>query len=216
MTVTAFLRRGASRAALVALVATTAACAGQHTTRTGFIGTAEAPAADPTRDVVYVADASRWSGYTAVIVERPTFVPGPAVPDAPHPDDVAALTATYGRALEEAFGARFPLADAPGPGVLRVRAAVTGYTLADVVTNVIATPLVGPVRNGGAATEAEIVDSVTGERLAALATHTNGFLFREGPVPFFVRRGHAERALADHARRLADGVPATTVAAVAR
>ncbi|MDX2102444.1 MAG: DUF3313 family protein [Alphaproteobacteria bacterium] len=211
MTASTALGTMASRLALIALLATTAACAGQHTTRTGFLGPAGRQTADTSEDFSFVAPAQRWVGYTAVIIDRPTFVPGGEVPVPPSAEDVAALTRHYGQALEDAFGARFRRTLTAGPGVLRVRAAVTGYTLADIVTNIIATPLIGPVSNGGAASEAEVVDSVTGERLAALATHTNGFLLREGPIPFYVRRGHAEWALTDHARRLVESLPTAQV-----
>ncbi|MES2723286.1 MAG: DUF3313 family protein [Pseudomonadota bacterium] len=187
-----------------------AACASQQTTQTGYLGGAPLTpvGAKGSRALTYSADDRGRAAYKAVLVERPSFHPGHRTPREPKSADVAALTAAYAEALERHFGRRYALVEQPGPGVLRVRAAITGYDLADVTANVLLTPLVGPMSNGGAASEAEVLDSLTGERMAALATHTNGSMWGGGPLKFFRARAHAERALDGHARRLAAQVAA--------
>lgn len=197
-------------AAMMIVASLAGACANQQTTQTGYLGAAPLTpvGSKGARALTYTADRAVRETYKAVLVERPAFQPGPKTPREPKPEDVAALTAAYGEALKRHFGQRYAIAEQPGPGVLRVRAAVTGYALADVTANVLLTPLIGPLSNGGAATEAEVLDSVTGERIAALATHTNGSMWGGGPVKFFKARAHAERALDVHAKRLAAQVAA--------
>jgi hypothetical protein len=191
-------------AAAIALAALLAACASQQPTRTGFLGAAEPAAAPaPARD------------YRAFLIEEVVFRPAAGAVQNPGEADIAPLLEAYRSALDTAFAARFARAEAPGPGVLRVRAAVTGYARANVALNVIATPLVGPVSNGGASTEAEVLDSVTGRRVAALAEARNEHLFTAGPFAYYRGLAMAEGALARMAQDLAARVPAPATRQVA-
>lgn len=205
-------------AAVVIFGSLTAACATQQTTRTGYLGVAPLTpvGAKGSRALAYSAEHQIRTPYKAVLVEAPAFQSGPNTPRNPKPEDVAALTTAYRESLKRHFGQRYAIAERPGPGVLRVRAAVTGYDLADVTVNVLLTPLVGPMSNGGAASEAEVLDSQSGERIAALATHTNGSMWGGGPMKFFKARAHAERALDLHAKRLAALVAAVDSASSSR
>jgi Protein of unknown function (DUF3313) len=202
-------RRGV--VAVVLLGSLTAACATQQTTNTGYLGGAALTpvAGKGGRALAYAAEPVRLGAYTSVIIETPAYQPGPHAPKAPSQADVMALTTAYKRSLSGHFSQWYAITSQPGPGVLRVRAALTGYDLADVAANVVLTPLIGPMANGGAASEAEVVDSVSGERVAALATHTNGSMWKNGPFSFFKSRAHAERALDGHAKQLASTVAAT-------
>lgn len=87
----------------------------------------------------------------------------------------------YDQAITSAVFDKYKIVDEPGPGVLRVRAAITDVKPASPIINTIssvspvgitislATKLVTDknLGTGEAASEIEILDSVTGERLAA-------------------------------------------------
>jgi len=212
MTHQSFTRAGAVAAALLI----TAACASQQTTQTGFLNEA-AIAAQPLRidpnapdRLAVAASADQVARYHSVLIEDVAFRPGPKIPDRIDPAVLADLRTSYRAALAEAFGQRFQIVATSGPGVLRVRAAITGYERANVALNVAMLALVGPVTAGGAASESEALDSVTGERIAALATHDNGTPLMGGPVGYYTQHGHARRALARHATELAALLPTQT------
>ena len=191
-------------AAALALAALLAACANQQQTDTGFL------------DAAPVSSQAITGDYRAFLIDEVVFRPADGAVQNRGDDDAAQLLRAYRAALDAAFATRFARAEVPGPGVLRVRAAVTGYARADVVLNVIATPLVGPVSNGGAATEAEVLDAVTGERIAALAGARNEHLFTVGPFAYYRGLAMAEQALARMAQDLAARVPAPSTLQVAR
>jgi hypothetical protein len=121
------------------------------------------------------------------------------------PGAVENLKAYYQEALRSAFGKKLQQADAPGPDVMIVRAAVTGLRQAHPVVNALTMAAVFvPVTAGAASSEAEIVDSVSGERLAALQGVTNGGrAFLGGPVGYLSTYGQARRALSRQADELA-------------
>jgi hypothetical protein len=206
-----------------ALLAATAlsACAGQQTTRTGFLADAVptaalvADAADPAT-LGFAAPAARLAGYAAVIVEPVAFRPGPAAPAEPDPAVVRGLSDIYAGALAASFRERgYAAVEAPSGRTLRVRAAITGYERANVALNVLTTLVIAPVTAGGASSEAEVLDAETGERLAALATHSNGTPFLGGPHNYYLEHGHARAALQRHAAALAGRLPDRAAATVA-
>lgn len=166
----------------VAIIAATASgCAFQKTTSTGFL--------PPT-------------SYRGFIIEPVTYTPGPRAPRRPNDATVSALKSAYQERLQAAFAKELRPATEPGPDVFRVRATITGYEPANVWLNILTSTVIGPVTAGGAATEAEVVDSITGARIAALATHSNGTPFLGGPQNYFKRYGHARDAFGKHARKL--------------
>jgi len=205
---------------LVALLtaASLAGCAGQQTTRTGFL---EAPAgataapleADPqdAKARSYAAPAERLVGYRQFSIEPVAFRRGPAVPERPEPAVVDALAVGYRAALAEALVARGYAPAAPGSdeaGTLRVRAAITGFERVNPALNALtALAVFVPVTAGGAASEAEILDARTGERLAALAAHDNGNPLLGGPHNYVLEHGHARAALRRQARALVAKLP---------
>lgn len=165
--------------ALLVLVGT--GCATQRTTKTGFL---------------------QPLGYHSFLVDEVTFVAGDAGAPTPNSRSLEDLKVVYRAALEKAFTARLKPVNQAGPGVLRVRAAITGYEGANVWLNLAASTVIGPVTAGGASTEAEVVDSITGARVASLATHSNGTPFLGGPFNYYKRHGHARTAVRRHAEKL--------------
>jgi len=176
------------------------ACAGQETTRSGFLRDYSGMAADPTGALVYRAPTAPGR-YDAFMVDEVAFMPG-AKSERVDAAEIAALRQHFKAAVEKAFAQGFRLAGRPGPGVMRVRLAITGVDRADATLNYIATPLVGPVSNGGASSESDVADSQSGKRLAALSLHTNANPFKGGLFEYYTQLGHAKSALELHAAEL--------------
>ena len=98
------------------------------------------------------------------------------------------LTDYYQNALFNAVKDGYEIVDQPGPGVLRVRTAITGVTPSKPVANTLSTIIpVGIVASGAtkaisgdnlgtgeAQTEFEVVDAQSGERLAAAVDKRQG------------------------------------------
>jgi hypothetical protein len=201
----------AGYAAVLSLLMLTG-CDSQQPARTGFLADAPlaAMAGDPDA-LAFTAPAERLRGYRAVWVEPVAFRPGPAAPAEPQAAVLDDLRATYREELSAAFAARnyrvLDSAPADPAQVLHVRAAITGFERANVGLNALTTLVVGPVTAGGAASESEVRDAATGQRLAALATHSNATPFLGGPHNYYRAHGHARAALARHAQDLAAQLP---------
>jgi len=189
-------------ALLVALIAASA-CTPHKPTRSGFLG-----------DYTAVNTAAPVAAtYTRAIIEPVAFRPTGRTPKTVDPAVVAELTAAYQAALQTAFATRYTLVsrtapdgkpdalpdtlrdtqpDAP-PDTLRVRAAITGFTLANPALNTAAlvVPLPLPSANGGISAEAEVLDARTGTRLATQSRAFNGNLFNSGPFAGFSPLAHA-------------------------
>ena len=167
--------------ALAVAATVSSGCAFQKDTSTGFI---------------------KPTSYRGFIIDPVSYTPGPRAPRRPNDATVSALKSAYQQRLQAAFAKELRPAAKPAPDVLRVRATITGYEPANVWLNILTSTVIGPVTAGGAATEAEVVDSLTGARIAALATHSNGTPFLGGPQNYFKRYGHARDAFGRHARKL--------------
>lgn len=185
-------------------------CASQETTSTGFIQSqTKAPinltaAQNDSNEYTFKTSKESISSYHSFMIDEVTFRPGPKMPLETTDEIRADLKQTYTDALREAFGLRLKYVQQPGPGTLRVKAAITGYERANVALNIVTSALIGPVTAGGAASEAIALDSLTNVPILALATHSNGTPLMGGPVGYFTQHGHARRALARHAEALAD------------
>lgn len=85
------------------------------------------------------------------------------------PDDLKLLTDEFRDVVIAELGESFPVVNTPGPGVLRVRAAITEIIPASPTLNVITTALAFvPLDMGGASIEAEFIDATTNQRMAAM------------------------------------------------
>jgi hypothetical protein len=88
------------------------------------------------------------------------------------------LAIYFRHALENAVGNAYPIVAEPGPLVLRLRAALVGVDTGGEVAPLIdpaltAKPLPRAIVLEKVGVEMELVDSVTGERIAAMVDHTN-------------------------------------------
>ncbi len=183
---------GRTRSALV--LAALVAAAGCATTRqthsaepSGFLGDYSIlePGGDGQAQLRYVKDMD-YSVYHSMILESVTLwhEGSPKLT----PEEQQALTDYTYAAFHDAFRRGFRMVQEPGDGVLRTRIALTEVTGARVLANAITTVLpqlrtlsrLGALATdqsfaaGRASLEAEILDSLTGERLAAAVDERMG------------------------------------------
>ena len=127
----------------------------------------------------YIAPDIQWSQYTKVMVSPVTFWGG-AKRKAPA-DDMQALCNYLYQALVQQIGTKFTIVDTPGPGVMKVQAALTDAEAAVPVLRTVS--MVIPQARalatlkylatdsypfvGGAQGEFEVTDSKTGQVLGA-------------------------------------------------
>jgi hypothetical protein len=163
---------------------------------------------------VYVNPQAAWSKYNAIFIDSVTlWMADPS--KAPSKDDEQMLTDMLYKALAEKIGEKFRRADRPGPGVIRVRAALTQAKGANVPLNAITTVIpqlrmvstLGGVAAdtavlvGAASVEAELVDSITNERLAAAVDAVAG---TKSLVRAFSKWADVQNACNNWAERLRD------------
>jgi len=190
-------RRTGFTAATLCLVAVLAGCAATH----------QAPSAKPSgflRDysqlregrpgealLVYIKPDVDWRRYDKMMIEPVAIWGGGAksgtLEDVPHEEEQV-LVDYFDAALREELGKDYKLVDRPGPGVLRLRVAITEAEGSTVPLDVLSTfvpqmrTLSGVKRVatgtaafvGKAGAEGEIKDSMSDERLAAAVDRQAG------------------------------------------
>jgi len=109
------------------------------------------------------------------------------------PGKLKQLTDRATQDLMKVIAKRHRLVHNPGPGVARVRAAITDIKTTTAVANIHPATKMSGVGLGGAAFEAEAVDSVTGERLAAIYDSKAGSRF--GVTAGLQELGHAQQVI---------------------
>lgn len=130
---------------------------------------------------VYRNPNARWTSYDKVLIEPIALWRSGARSLSPIPeDDLRRLVAHFERAVRTRLGAGFALVDAPQPGTLRLRLAITDASASDRVVDVL-TPASAPEAKDGATgplgkelsafievavIEGEVRDAMTGELLA--------------------------------------------------
>lgn len=185
------------------------ACANQAVTKSGFLTDYDKLAASQkdAKALTYSRAAPpNAAAARRVVVIEPVQMRLPASQAADlAPELLVQARADYRGALERAFAKKYlVVTQMPAEGALQVRAAITGIKPSNPTLNAATFLLLGPVSNGGVSTEAEVVDSATGERVAAQATYTNGHLFNGGLGGYFDKLGHIRKAFDAHAEKLSD------------
>jgi hypothetical protein len=183
-------RRVAWRAAWgVLLIALVAGCAASRQPRgsveeSGFLGDYSQlkPGKSGQAKLVYIAPGVDWNHYRSIDLDSVTLWPGKDGTLAKlSPKEQQQLADRLYKALYDALAAQNHMVKSPGPGVLRVRAALTEANPTNVPLNAVATVIpqlrllstvVGLSANtaltvGEASIEVDVTDSLTGHRLAA-------------------------------------------------
>lgn len=140
-----------------------------------------------------------WKTYRKVMLDPVVVYYHPqAGSKAIQPEELARLATYFREAVIAELQGTYPVVTAPGPDVLRIRAAITDVVPASPALNVVTTAVAFvPLDLGGAAIEAEFLDSTTGERLAAMIDRKRGSsLDLKGG---FTELGHAKAAFKEWA-----------------
>ena len=204
---------------LFALMLAVAACATTRQSRgdgskSGFLGDysdlQEGGKDEP--QLIYIDPSANWSQYNAIHIDSVSLWRDKKTDDVPK-EDQQRLTDYLYSALHKQLGEDYQIVDQPGPGVLRLRAAVTEAKGSKVVLNTI-TSIVPQLRLlttiGGMAAgtsvlvgkvgiEGEITDSISGERLMAAVDERQGTKALRGGIK---KWSDVERAFDFWAERL--------------
>lgn len=177
--------------AVVALLAGCAAGGMTNVKQSGFLGDYSQLKAggDDRAALLYMKPGVNFKQYDAVMFERVTVYLSPEAQSREiDPAMLKELTDYYQNALINAIKDGYKMVDQPGPGVLRVRVAITDVKPSSPVANTLSTIIpVGIVASGAtkavsgdnlgtgeAATEMELLDAQSGERLAAAVDRRQG------------------------------------------
>jgi hypothetical protein len=159
--------------------------------KAGFLGDYSQlkPGGEDRAALLYIKPGVDLKPYDKIMFERVTVLLSPEADyKVVDPALLKEMTDYYQNALIEAVKDGYQVVDQPGPGVLRVRAAITDIkpskpvanTMSSIIPVGMAVAAVTKVASdenmgtGEAATEMEVLDSVTGERLAAAVDRRQG------------------------------------------
>ena len=127
--------------------------------------------------------------YKAVMLDKVTLYPAPQPTDAVSAQTLADIAKHADTQLREVVGSQVKIVDTPGPGVARMRVAITGssvekeglkpyqYIPIAFLLTAASRATSGAPHKAKIFTEAEITDSVTGERLLASVREGTGETF---------------------------------------
>ena len=175
-----------------------AACATPKVATSGFLTSYDAlQASDETGAVkVQSSSAQVLSGYSAVIIDAPVMTETRL-----SPAEATAITAALAEALNTEMARDRTIATDAAPATLRVRYAIVAVETSNVALNALTSTVIGPLDRGSLALEAEVVDSVSGERLAAM-TWARGAK-ATNVLGAYAPTGNARALAPDFARRVA-------------
>ena len=163
-------------------------------------------------DKIYTKPGMDLSKYRRVMLdEAQFFLKKSAADHGIQASELKELSDTFHRAVFEALGNAYPLVTEPGPDVLRIRLAITDIETSNPamsgITTVLPVGLAVSVAKkattgsytgvGGASMEAEFLDSMSNERLAAAIDTFNG-----SKMSGFSKLGATKEAFEFWAKRL--------------
>lgn len=145
----------------------------------GFLGdySALAQVKDKAGETVmrYVSPKFKPGAYQKVMIDPTSYYPAPKPTDQVTASTLTEISAYVDKGLREKIGAKVPLASEPGPGVLRMRPAITAvvpqtpglkpYQVIPIAF--IISSAKGRGKEAAINVEVDVVDSVTGERMGA-------------------------------------------------
>jgi hypothetical protein len=163
--------------------------------------------------LVYFNPNADWRKYDKVMIDPVTVGLGPE--HEVSEQDQVMLSSYYHNKMEEDLATRFTIVKQPGPDVMRVRAALTDATTATPVLRTIGVVIpqariLSAGKNlatgtyafvGSAQSEGEVLDSMTGERLAAAVDRRSGGISVKNAGVW--EWGDAEHAMDYWAQRMA-------------
>jgi len=137
--------------------------------------------------LIYIDENTNWKGYDSVLIDSVTIWYSQKTAKL-SAEDQKNLTDFFYQALHDELGKDYRIVDRPGPGTLRLRAAITQAKGAQVLGNTVTTivpqarllsTLAGVATDtqvfvGAATFEGEITESLSGRRLAAAVDERAG------------------------------------------
>ncbi|MFH1241761.1 MAG: DUF3313 domain-containing protein [Pseudomonadota bacterium] len=149
-----------------------------------------------------------WKRYKKLMIDQVVVFYHPEAKNRQiEPDVLKELTDYFRNVVIEKVQDAYPVVDKPGPDVLRIRAAITDLVPANPFVNVVTTAGVGvPVDMGGAAMEAEFLDSITNEPLGAVVDMKKGTPVDINMLKGFTTWGYAKGAFREWAELLRESL----------
>jgi len=164
-------------AVAIVFLESVAGCATQQAAKSGFLGDYSQLKPDPAFD-----GARRYQNPAKPLKQYRKFMLDPVVvhfaPNAEgtaiNPDELKKLADYFHNRAVEELSKRYQVVQKPGPGVLRVRAAITDIEKTTPIMNIHPAMKISGIGLGGASMEAEAIDSQTRERVIAVVDSRQG------------------------------------------
>ena len=177
----------------------TAGCASKevkHTSYSGFLKDYPTfkPGPEGGADIVYFKEGVDYKKYNKVMMDHVVFYfKKGSEYDGIHLDELTKLADAFHESVFESLNGAYPVVNSPGPDVMRIRVAITDVVPSKPGLNIVTTAMPGgfAVKGikkaatgshsfiGNTAMEAEILDSMTNERIAvAIDSRAKGDTFR--------------------------------------
>lgn len=181
----------------------TAGCSTPKTPKSGFLldySQFQVDAKDKSL-LWYEKEGTGWQRFRKLMIDPVVVYLHPDARNRPvQPAALEKLTAYFRETVVKEVEDEYPVVEVAGPDVLRIRAAITDVIPVEPVVNVLTTAAIGiPLDMGGAAIEAEFLDSETGERLGAIVDMKLGTPL---DISGFTSLGHARTAFKQWAKEL--------------
>ena len=122
----------------------------------------------------YIAPGNPVAGYSKFIIDPVVIHFHTEDEGKIKQEDLTDLTNYMHNALVEAIEDEYAIVYRPGPGVARVRIAITDLKKSGVVQNIVPIGKIAGTGIGGASMEGELIDSQTGRQLGALVESQMG------------------------------------------
>lgn len=185
-------------------------CASKQPAHSGFLGDAgvyRAMKPDPELEGVQVFKTTPYplAGYASFIVPPVSiYLSEQGRERGVSEEDLRDLAAKFRTAVIEALGSKYQVVDAPSPNVAILRLAITDADPNIPLMNIHPGSLLTGGGLGGATAEAELVDSVSGRRVAAFLASSKGK--RYDYTAGLTKWGHTEAVLKDWASVIGERV----------
>lgn len=166
---------------IAALIAAVGGCSSQRPPQSGFLTNYEAltPHASRAGAFLYEHPTAKISSYRGFLIEPVVVSLTPEAQErSVDPQALERLAEYFRRELIAAIPERFAVVEAPGPGVLRIRAAITDATPRAVFSNLHPRSAATEGNARRTTIEAELVDAETNERIVAIVDTQLGAQFK--------------------------------------
>ncbi|MCP4365988.1 MAG: DUF3313 domain-containing protein [Planctomycetes bacterium] len=155
---------------LILVFIVVSACGSPKPTKTGFLDNYSqlSPSPHVKGAYTYFNPEDTLGDYSKFIIEPVHVVLTPEEEEKIGHDELKEMAEYFRTQIILQLGDRYAVVKNPGPGIARVRVAITDVNAAKRYLNIHPMMIASGVGLGGACMEGEVVDSVSGERIAAV------------------------------------------------